>query len=226
MAGSIPPITMPPPRQDRGFPWLLFGCGCLAAVVVLVGILGYSGYRMVVGLVEQYTDTTPMELPASTFSDADYSALQTRVKTFREALNKNEPTAPLVLNADEINALIDRDPEWSNAKGRVHVEINDDKIGGKISLPLDELNFPGRYFNGAATFTAFVRDERLYVHIETLEVNGKPVPESFMASMRSENAAKNFNQDPQFKDIREKIGNIVIANDTLTIEAKAGAPTP
>lgn len=226
MAGSIPPITMPPPRQDRGFPWLLFGCGCLAAVVVLVGIVGYSGYRMVVGLVEQYTDTAPMELPASTFSDAGYATLQARVNTFRDALNKNEPTPPLVLTDDEINALIDRDPEWSNAKGHVHVEINDDKIGGKVSVPLDELNFPGRYFNGAGTFSAFVRDGRLYVHIETLEVNGQPVPESFMASMRSENVAKNFNQDPQFKDIREKIGNIVIANDTLTIEAKAGAPTP
>ncbi len=226
MAGSMPPMTMPPPRHDRGFPWLLFGCGCLAAVVVLVGIVGYSGYRMVVGFVEQYTDTAPMELPASTLSDDDYAILHARVNAFRDALNKNEPTAPLVLTADEINALIERDPQWSEANGHVHIEINDDKIGGKVSLPLDAMNFPGRYFNGAATFTAFVRDDRLYVHVETLEVNGQTVPESVMASMRSENVAKNFNQDPQFQDIREKIGNIVIANETLTIEAKAGAPTP
>jgi hypothetical protein len=181
---------------------------------------------MVVGLVDQYTDTVPMELPASTLSDANYATLQTRVKTFRDALNKSEVTAPLVLTADEINALIDRDPEWANAKGHVHVEINDDKIGGKVSVPLNELNFPGRYFNGAGSFSVFVRDERLYVHIEAFEVNGQPIPESFMASMRTENVAKNFNQDPQFQDIRKKIGNINVADGKLTIEAKAGAPKP
>src|SRR5437763_5817984 len=91
-------------KSGRG---CLFWGGIVAAVLFLFLLLtAYAGYRYFKGLIVRYTDTKPIETPALHLSGAEITNLQQRIHTFDMAIKSNNAVAPLVLSADEINALI------------------------------------------------------------------------------------------------------------------------
>jgi len=200
--------------------------GCL--VVAVIGVVALAaGYYVVKGwlggLVEEYTDTQPVELPRVTMSDEDLAALQARVKAFKDAFDAGEAAEPLVLSSDDINALIQQEPDF---QGAVYVAIEDDKVHGQISFPLDKLDIgmvKGRYLNAEATFNVFVRDGFLFVGLDSAQVRGKAIPETFMAEIRSENLAKDVTNDPEVRDVIRKIQSLEVADGHITITPKAPA---
>src|SRR6266404_9948932 len=155
---SARPLAQPPPKQ-RG----CFFYGCVTALVILLfmGIAGFFAVRYAlnkfVALAEQYTEATAMTLPKVQMSPADYEQLQKRVSAFKDALNARRAIAPLVLTADDINALIGNDPAWNGLNGKVYVSIEGDRIRGRVSIPLREFagrvpglsRLKGRYLNGS-----------------------------------------------------------------------------
>ena len=209
------------PRKTGGFPWVLFGCLTAIAVFVFLVLAGYVAARYAIGgLIGQYTDTAPMELPPSTMSTQDYAALEERVNEFRKAIDDGMPTKALELSADDINALIQHDPEWDALKGRVHVSIENDLIKGTVSMPLDMFNLKGRYLNGSGTFSVFLRNGMLFVQLDALEVRGKSLPEDFMRGLRSENLAKQYNQDPQARERLSQFESIEVQDGILHITGR------
>ena len=77
---------------------------------------------------------------------------------------------PLVLTSDDLNALIEENPEL---KGRIYVKVEGDEVKGRVSFPLDKLNchcrwpFKGRYLNGEADLKASLFDGELDRHTST-----------------------------------------------------------
>lgn len=214
---SQPPVfrNMPQPKKS-GFPWLLVGCLGAIAVVVFLVIAAVIAFRMVVGgFVDEYSDETAQEIPVSTMTPEDYAALKERFDTFTQAVNQGTPVAPLELTSDDVNALIQNDPNWSELKGHVHVALEDNLVGSTVSMPLESFGMPGRYVNGNARFSVFLRGGQLYVHIESLEVGGKTLPEAFLQGMRSENLAKEYNNDPQVRETLSKFESIDVADGVL-----------
>ncbi|MCC6488225.1 MAG: hypothetical protein IT364_12065 [Candidatus Hydrogenedentes bacterium] len=232
---SQPPVfrSRPQPKKS-GFPWLLVGCLGAIAVGVFLLIAAFIAARMVVGgLVDEYSDETPQEIPVSTMAPEDYAALKERFDAFTQAVNQGTPVAPLELTSDDVNALIQNDPNWSDLKGHVHVALEDDLVGSTVSMPLESFGMPGRYVNGNARFSVFLRGGQLYVHIESLEVGGKALPEAFVQGMRSENLAKEYNNDAQVQETLSKFESIdvvdgvlrFVPNHALQPEAEAGQVT-
>jgi hypothetical protein len=210
------------PGSQRG----CFFYGCLIAAIlmliglVLAGAVGYIGYSYVAKLVDEYTSTTPDTLPVVTISEEDRKALNDRFETFSKAADEGK-SAEIVLTSDEINALIDENPQW---KGKIYVTLKDDVVNARLNLPLDNVPLPGtkgRYLVGSGTLKVSIVSGLLDVRAQKIEVNGKPLPDKFMASFSGENLAKESNKDAEQSAKLRKIESLVVKNSKVRLKTKA-----
>src|SRR5437899_12902131 len=111
---------MPDPVKPKARRGCLF-YGCLAGIVCLVAILiaGLLGVHQLKKLLTQYTDTQPITLPQSQVSPSDADQIQKRVNAFRDAVHAGQPTPPLTLTTDELNALLANHPAFPALRGKV-----------------------------------------------------------------------------------------------------------
>jgi len=209
-----------PPAKRSGFPWLIVGCGCLSALALLFVVMGVAMYFAFSGAVETYSDKSAMELPLSAATPEETKVISDRIAAFRDAVKNGTPAEPLVLSADDINSLIANDPDWAPLKGRLNVSIDGDKVSGQISIPLDKLHFPGRYFNGSGTFSVGLQNGVMQVHIESGEVKGQHAPEQIMGMWRSQNLAEQLNTDPKFRATIEGLESIEVKDGKITFTPK------
>ncbi len=219
---AAPPV----PTQPKKHGCLFYGCLTVLILGLVGGIATYFGVRHVIKkLVVEYTDTSPLELPAVALSQEQQDALKTRIDTFKAALDGKGVVQPLHLSADEINALIAEDPEL---KGHAHVAIESNRVKATLSLPMDKLPLPGaggRYLNGTALLNVALVNGQLFVTAQSVEVKGKPLPEDFMAGLRSRNLAENAIKDPETAAMLAKIESLDIKDGEVIITPRAPVPT-
>ncbi len=180
-----PPSYEEPQRQHGCF---FYGC-IIASILTLllliaVGVVFFLIYRWAGQMIEEYTATAPRELPKVEMPAEQRRTLKERVEAFRKAIKEGKPTEPLVLNSDEINALIDEEEKF---KGKVYVSIDQDKVRGQVSIPLNDIPSlgltRGRYLNGEAEFKVSLEDGVLIVTLDSFEVNGKKPPPELLAQI-------------------------------------------
>ena len=117
-----------------------------------------------------------VEMPA-----AERKALKDRVEAFRKAVEAGTEIEPLILSSDDLNALIEENPEL---KGTIYAKVEGDELKGRVSFPLDKLKLPlpvfkGRYLNCEADLKASLSDGVLIVTLDGIEVNGERAPRGF-----------------------------------------------
>jgi hypothetical protein len=225
-------LTPEPYEPPRGHGCFFYGC-IIASVMTLmfvgaVGIGFYVLYRAATRFVEQYTATAPRELPKVEMPPERRKTLQERVDAFRRAIESGTPAEPLILTADEVNALIEDSPNW---KGKIYVSLEGDKVKGKVSIPLEKLSaalekigigfLQGRYLNGEAELMASLRDGVPLVTLESLEVNGQQLPEEWMTELRKENVVKDAFKDPKNVELIRKLESIEIKDGKIIIKPRA-----
>jgi hypothetical protein len=207
------------PRQRGCF---FYGCVIASVLTVLLilalAVGAYLGYRVLNRYLEEYTATSPRELPRLTLTEDERKSVVDRFEAFRKSIKDQTATEPLVLTGDDLNALVDHVPEL---KDRVYFTVEGDKIKGQVSIPLsifmDTSLTRGRYVNGEAEFKASLSDGILVVILDSIEVNGKRPPEQAMANLRQQNLAKDFYKNPdnaemvrRFESLEIKDGKIII----------------
>ena len=206
------------------------GIGCLVvlAIVVVGGFLVYKGAKVFVGnMVEQYTDTTPLTMPAVNIAPGEAEAVTKRVDDFGEALKKGGRAEPLVLSGQDINVLMTKHPNWSQMAGKVHVTIEGNQIKGQISVPLEQIGvqlggklgdmMKGRHLNGSGVFSAEMTAGRLVVFLDSVEVRGKQLPEPIMKELKGRNLAEDANKDPESAASLQKLQSITVKEGKLYI---------
>jgi hypothetical protein len=227
---QAPKFTPEPPQavpRQRG----CFFYGCIIALVlallmaILLAVVAFFGYRFFGQLVEDYTSKTPRELPKVEMPEEKRQALDAQVEAFQKAVESGAPTDPLVLNSDDLNALIEKNPDF---KGKVYVKIEGDEIKGQVSIPLESLGlamFRGRYLNGEADLKASLSNGVLIVTLDSVEVNGKRPPEEIMKGIRRENLAKDVYKDPKNAETIRKLESLEVKDGKiiLKVRAKEGA---
>jgi len=216
-----------PPKQGRGCCFW----GCLLAVAMLLlliaGIGGttYLGYRWLIAKALQYSDDQPMELPALALDEQQLLAVRRRWESFQESLEAGRADV-LELTDEELNALLQTN---EMAAGRIHVDIEDDRLRGRVSLPLDALGIQrlrGRYFNAEATFEVALVGDQLVVHMQEAQVKGEPVPEEFMSQLREENLAKEFGREPEQAEMLRKLESIEVRDGKLFLRSRENTAAP
>jgi hypothetical protein len=225
-APKYTPESQQPPRQHGCF---FYGCIIasilMALVAILIAVVIYFSFRFVNQLVEEYTDTAPRELPKVEMPVDRREALTKRVEDFRKAVQEGKAVEPLVLTSDDLNALIEEQPDL---KGRIHVRIEGSELKGQVSIPLERFSqvpflgmLKGRYLNGEADLKASFSEGVLIVTLDGFEVNGKRPPEEIMAKIRQQNLAKDAYNDPKNAEMLRKVESMEIKDGKITIKVRA-----
>jgi hypothetical protein len=204
------------------------GCffyGCITGLVLLVLVLGalMVGLHYVRKMVNQFTDAQPMELPTVQMSQGEMDKLKQRFEAFQKAVREQRPTEPLVLAADDINALVANGPERQALKGKFHISLEGDQVKGEVSVPLREVGlsmFKGRYLNGSATFNLSFSNGALSVTPQTILVKGTPLPEVYMQGIRKQNLAAGFTNEPATAAVLQALEGIQVKEGKLVVVPK------
>ena len=211
-----------PPRKRGCF---FYGCLALLVMMLIAGVLGYVGYRYasnaVNRLVNDYTDTAPAPIEKVELSPSELNELKQRMGTFAQALQSQQSAQELVLTARDINALIATESNLSHLKDRLFVMIDDDRITGKISWPLENigpLKLKGRFLNGVAAFNVSLEGTNLNVRIDSIEVKGKPLPPSVLAEFQKQNFAEDIRGDPEAAEALRKFDRIQVQDGAVVLK--------
>ena len=214
-------MTEQPPKPRKG----CFFFGCITSLVLLVLLLGalLLGLHYVKKLVNRFTDTQPMELPTVQMSQPEIDKVKERFEAFKAAVRERRPTKPLVLTADEINALIASGPDQQALKGKFYVRLEGNQLKSEVSLPLQDVGlrmFKGRYLNGSATFDLAFRNGVPFVSAQSILVKGKPLPELYMREIRKENLAASLVNEPDAVAVLQGLQDIQVKDGKLVLEPK------
>ena len=162
-----------PKREARFLTKTIWVTLIAVAISVVLGLLYAKS------VVNKLTDAQPATLPTVQLPEIHMFQLHDRVDTFRDSVRDGDPTTPLALSADELNALIETDPAFSVLKNHLFVTINGSELGAQISFPAEDLGMVrlrGRFVNAAGVFDVGLTNNELNVMVESLSVKGKPLP--------------------------------------------------
>jgi hypothetical protein len=189
------------------------------AALLAIGALMYVAYQGLTGFIRDYTSTSPAPIPQVEMTEDRRKSLDERWAAFRKSLDESK-AAEIELDGDELNALVSEDEDL---KGKVYLTIKGQDVTAQVSIPLDKLPLPGvrgRYFNGSATLTGSIMDGQLVVFAKQLEVNGKPVPDSFTSQLAGKNLAEEFNKDPKKAEKIRKIESFEVKDGKIRIKSR------
>jgi hypothetical protein len=211
--------------RSSGRGCLFYGCLTLVVIFLLTVVGGYFGVRYAVkSFVNRFTDTQPLTLPQVEISKMELDALDQRVAEFRKGVDAQKPGTVLELTVKELNALIDRNAEL---KGKLYVTIESDQVKGQISIPLGDIPIPliqgwlkGRYLNGSAGLKGSLENGVLIVTLQSVEVNGKPIPSEVLSEIRKQNLAKDLYQNPKNAELIRKFESLEIKDGKIIVRGR------
>ncbi len=204
----------------------LRGCliGCLAffgGSLVLAGLLFFVAYNFFSGVLDKFTAEAPREVPAVVLTQEEKDLLFGKTDTFGRALTSDAlALEPISFTGDEINTLLREYPAPHDGYDWISVQIVDGIIRADVSLPLKEVGLGNRYLNGSGELEAHMENGELRVYINSLEVDGQPLPGQFLAAMRSYNLAQDILADPKSRQVLDQIESIKVEGDRLIINPK------
>lgn len=210
-----------PQKKPRG----CFFWGCIISVIVsvvliiVVGVSIYVGIRYLIDTAKKYTDTVSAPMPAVAMPEPQRVELRKKVEEFRKGLEARTATEPLVLTADDLNALIDDNPAL---KGKAHIDIVGEKVTAKISFPLRDMKLPireldERYLNGSATLRVSFKDGVLDVRADSIEAKGGPLPPKVMEALKNQNLAEKLLDDPKAREAFNKLESITVKDGKIIV---------
>lgn len=192
----------------------------------MVAVGAYLAVDAVLGwAVDAYTDARPAVFPRTELGPGELDALEARVSAFTAALEGSSVPPSLTLTADEINALLQR---HADAGDLVSVSIEGERITGRVSLPLDDLDVPlfarrlrGRYLSGSAGFAVSLEHGVLIVTIQSFEVGGRALPGWVLDQLRRENLVAEVYRDPEqaekLRELTARFEAIHVRDGTLVV---------
>jgi hypothetical protein len=207
------------------------GClfyGCLAATImaILLAILAYGSFRFLTNQVIKYTEDQPRDLPKIEVSDEEWQRIQQKLREFESAYEQGREHT-LVLDEEEINAIIAMDENYKDLRGKVFILIPDNQVQAEISFPLAELQISrlkNRYMNGSAILDVGLKDGELKVFIKSLEVKGEPLDKAIADQLLQENVAKDLYDNPDAAKVIQKLQSVEVRDRKVFITSKEGNP--
>ncbi len=218
------PTDAPPQPQNSRSGCTSGGCftGCLIVfgfLLVLAICVGVGSYFWVSNRIVDYTSESPVELPTVEYTPEQLAKLETRLEAFKVAIDGGEPpTEEMVLTAEEINALINKQ---ADLRGKVFVKISEGQVSGDVSIPFDAIpGGKGRYFNGSASFDVSMENGVLIVILSSAEVNGELVPQKIIDILATENLAKDLYKDRKNAEIMRRIDRLTVEDDKIILKLR------
>ena len=163
-----------------------FAKGCLTILILgfllIAGVVG-SGWYVFTRMVNNLTSTAPSDVRMEQPSDAQYQNAETLLTRLNNATDANEETTVEFTSAD-LNALMARDEDFKEFRGRARIEIADSMMTIALSVPLDSIRWrrlKRRWFNGTARFGFAYSSGQFRLDLESAEAGGHRLPRRFLS---------------------------------------------
>jgi hypothetical protein len=169
-----PQAAAPAPRKKRGcLFWLTMVL--ILVVVILVAIAGslWYGYYRVTHTLDAVAKPTPVAAPAPAAAAAAERSYGTNDAQLRAA-----GALQFHVSVTELNDMIAVVPKLRELRERVYISgFDKNQITFQLSLPLDALGMPGRYFNGPVVIGLEGADGQPRLRLVQVGEPGRGVPD-------------------------------------------------
>jgi hypothetical protein len=196
-----PPAPVPPPqvvqlpRQGAG----CFATGCLTLLIIgfifLAGLVGGTWY-LFVKTVDNLTSPAPADIQIEAPSESQFQTAESSLARLRKAIANNEATT-VEFTAADLNALLARDSDFKDLRGRTRIEIADSTMTIALSAPLNSIPLPRvkkRWFNGTVRFSFTYESGEFSFDIKSAEAGGHTIPSVFLSSSAISSFNDSFNR--------------------------------
>jgi hypothetical protein len=218
---SESPETSPPSGRGRKRGCLFWTLVVGASLAVLVVVVGYFGYHYVFqGMADAYTDSAPLELAEPAMAPDDLGRLDGRIAAFAQAVRNKRPTAPLELTSEELTALLARSPDFRRMGGRARLRVTEGEVRADLSVPLDRMGYPNRWFNGTTTLRVALENGVLVITLQSASVRDRAVPQWVINRMSERNLAKDLYDKPEAAAFISRLESIQAKEGKLVIVAR------
>lgn len=165
--------------------------GCFAKGCLTVLIVGFPFFAALLGgawyfynrTVANLTSSAPLDVRIEQPSEAQFQAAESTRARLDEAIARNAETTVEFTGAD-LNALLARDEDFREFRGRVRVDIADSMMTIASSVPLDFIplrKLRKRWFNGTARFGFTYSSGDFEIDLESLEAGEHRLPHQFLS---------------------------------------------
>jgi hypothetical protein len=195
---DLPPIVQPPALRPPGRGIGCFAKGCLILLLclgVLCAALIGGGLFLANRAINVFTATAPVQVSVQPATAAQTQTAEAKFDTLRSAM-RNRVETTVEFTAEDINALIQHDPEFRDMRGRVRVAISNSIASLDISAPLDTLQWrrvKARWFNGNIQFGFSYVDDDFNFDLRSAETNGHHFPRAILTTEFMQSFNRSFN---------------------------------
>jgi hypothetical protein len=232
---DAPPIVQPPapaPSAAGGMGCLARGClVLLVCLAVLSAALIGGGLFLANRAVDVFTSTAPVQVAAQPATAAQTQTAEAKFDTLRSAMRNGVETT-VEFTAEDINALIQHDPEFRDMRGHVRVAIANSIASLDISARLDTLQWKrlkARWFNGNVQFGFSYMDDDFNFDLRSAETNGRHFPRVILTTEFMQSFNRSFNDSfhrqwarrPDANTMWRHIKEASLQNDKLIVTTRA-----
>jgi hypothetical protein len=188
-----PPLQTRPPAAPAPLPRQGMGCfamGCLTLLIIgfvlVAGVVGGTWY-ICRKAADKLTSSQPVDLGIVPPDEAQVRNAETSATRVKTAIATGQETT-VAFTAADLNALVDRDPDFNEVRGRVRIDIADSIMTIRTSASLDDFPWSRvkeRWFNASARFSFSYASGRFQVDLRSAEANGHQLPDEFYSSVVS-----------------------------------------
>ena len=226
-----PPVRQtPPPPVPRGIGCFAKGCLTLVVIVVVLGIVMIGGGLFVVNRgINMFTANAPVQIQMRSATPTELQLAKAKLDSLRSAI-RNRAETTIEFTADDINALLQNEPEFRGARNHSRVGIADSIVSLDLSAPLDSAQWSRlkrRWFNGNIQFGFSYVDDNFNFDVRSAEANGYQFPRVLLKLMQSFNRSLNdsFRRESarhgDATDLWRNIRMATVQNDKLVVTTRA-----
>jgi len=183
--------------------------------VLMAGVIGGTWY-VCRKTADALASSEPVDLGIRPPDEAQIRTAERSVTRVKTAIATGQETT-VAFTAADLNALVDRDPDFSGVRGRIRIDIADSIMTITMSAPLDRIpwaRLKGHWFNASATFGFAYALGIFRVDLRSAEANGHQLSDEFLPSFGS-SFSQSFNRS--FQDKLRKNNGTEFWNHVKTI---------
>jgi hypothetical protein len=207
-----------------------FAQGCLIVLIIgfilIAGVIG-SAWFILHKAVNNLTSVGPATVQIEQPSEAQFQAAEDSLTRLNKAIANGEETTVEFTSAD-LNALLARDEDFKEFRGRARIDIADSMMTIDLSVPLDSIRWrrlQRRWFNGTARFGLSYSSGQFRIDLESAEAGGHRLPgrfiaETFMASFNdglNESFQEKLREHATGETFWEHVKSISLTGDKLVV---------
>jgi len=210
------------------------GCFSMFMVAVAALVLFIGGTWWLLGwMTDRFTEPQPVAIQLEVPNEAQYGAANDKLSAIRAA-TRDKRSVTVEFTAADMNALIERHPDFSDMRGKFRVAMADSIVTLDMSVPLRDVPLPrikDRWLNGTTRFGMVYHDGSFNFSLRSLTANGRDLPMNFLDgfsgpfnSSFNERFDKAQRENARTDEFWEDVKTVAVLDDKLVVTTKGEAP--